>query len=218
MLEHPVPATEQLGLTRWFWRAQSNHLLITFIETHNVIVSSMISLVISFPITSIQEINQRGWQDRTKWSWSWSQWLQDSQVSLHPPLLLLVHARSNPVVHMLNVWLQNRLVRGRRDRSTLDLKISLLTSLTILWGNLSWTAFTEDLLLCSYTRYVCQLLQLFHHPRQMGDVVTHLPECFVRPGILFQLFMWPHLSLASEWARSILSTEDTLPEGSGTVR
>ena len=29
MLEHAVLATEQLGLTRWFWRVQSNHLLIT---------------------------------------------------------------------------------------------------------------------------------------------------------------------------------------------
>ena len=35
MLEHAVLATEQLGLTRWFWRVQSNNLLITFIETHN---------------------------------------------------------------------------------------------------------------------------------------------------------------------------------------
>ena len=58
-----------------------------------VIVSFMINLVISFPITSIQGINQRGWRDRP----TWSQWFQDSQVSLHLPLLLLVHARSNPV-------------------------------------------------------------------------------------------------------------------------
>ena len=132
-----------------------------------VILFSMINLAISFPITNIQEINQRG------------------QVSLHPPLLLLVHARSNPVVHMLDMWLQSRLVRGRRDRSTLDLKISFFSSLTILWGNLTWTAITEDLLMCSYTRYVCQLLQLFHHLRLDIDVVTHLTECFVEPGILF---------------------------------
>ena len=120
-------------------------------------------------------------EDRT----TWSQWFQDSEVSLHPPLLLLVHARSDPVVHMMDVWHQSRLVRGRRDRSTLDLKISLFSSLTILWGNLTWTAFTEDLLMCSYTRYVCQLLQLFYHLRLDVDVVTHLPECFVEPGILF---------------------------------
>ena len=122
----------------------------------------MINLVIFFPITSIQEINKRGWQDRT----AWSQWFQDSQVSLYPPLLLLVHARSNPVIHMLDVWLQSRLVRGRRKRSTLDLEIRFLFSRTILWGSLTWTAFTEDLLfMCPYTRYVCKLLQLFHHLR-----------------------------------------------------
>ena len=110
----------------------------------------MINLVIFFPITSIQEINQRGQQDRT----AWSQWFQDTQVSLQPHLLLVIHARSNPVAHMLDVWLQSRLVRGRRDRSTLDLKISFFSSLTILWGSLTWTALTEDLLMCSYTRYV----------------------------------------------------------------
>ena len=38
--------------------------------------------------------------------------------------------QSNPVVHILDVWLQSRLVRGRRDRSTLDLKMSLLSSPT----------------------------------------------------------------------------------------
>ena len=164
MLEHAVLSTEHSGLIRWFWRVQSNHLLITFIKTVKliiVIVFFVINLVISFPITSIQEINQRGWQDRT----TWSQCLQDSQVSLHPPLLLLVHARSNPVVYMLDVWLQSKVVRGRRDRSTLDLEISFFPSLTILLGSLTWTAFTEDLLMCPYTRYVCKLLQLFHHLR-----------------------------------------------------
>ena len=69
------------------------------------------------------------------------------------------------VVHMLDVWLQSRLVRGRRDWSTLDLEIGFLSSLTILWGSLTWTAFTEDLLMCPYTRYVCKLLRLFHHLR-----------------------------------------------------
>ena len=29
-----------------------------------------------------------------------------------------------------------------------------LSSLVILWGSLTWTGFTEDLLMCSYTRYV----------------------------------------------------------------
>ena len=53
------------------------------------------------------------------------------------------------VVHMLDVWLQSRLVRGRRDWSTLDLEIG----------------FTEYLLMCPYTRYVCKLLRLFHHLR-----------------------------------------------------
>ena len=66
---------------------------------------------------------------------------------------------------MLYVWLQSRLVRGRRDRSTLDLEINFFSSLTILWGSLTWTAFIEDLLMCPYTRYVCKLLQLFHHMR-----------------------------------------------------
>ena len=144
-----------------------------------VIVFSMINLLISFPITSIQEINQRG---------------QGSIITVVPRLrgqssstavAPRIHTRSNPVVHMLDVWLQSRLVRGRRVRSTLDLKISVFSFLTILWGNLTWTAFTEDLLMCSYTRYVCQLLQLFRHLRLDIDVVTHLPECFVEPGILF---------------------------------
>ena len=58
-----------------------------------------------------------------------------------------------------------RLVQGRRDRSILDLEINFFSSLTILWGSLTWTAFTEDLLMCPYTRYVCKLLQLFHHMR-----------------------------------------------------
>ena len=69
------------------------------------------------------------------------------------------------VVHMLDVWLQSRLVRGRRDWSTLDLEIGFLSSFTILWSSLTWTAFTEDLLMCPCTRYVCKLLQLFHHLR-----------------------------------------------------
>ena len=38
------------------------------------------------------------------------------------------------VVHMLDVWLQSRLVRGRRDCSTLDLEIGFLSSLTNLWA------------------------------------------------------------------------------------
>ena len=57
-------------------------------------------------------------------------------VFIHP-LFLLVYARSNPVVHMLDVWLQSRLVRGRRDRSALHLKISFFSYLTILWGSLT---------------------------------------------------------------------------------
>ena len=70
-----------------------------------------------------------------------------------------------PGIDMLDVWLQSRLVRGRRDRSTLDLEINLFSSLTILWGSLTWAAFTEDLLMCPYTRYVCKLIQLFHYMR-----------------------------------------------------
>ena len=32
--------------------------------------------------------------------------------------------------------------------------MSLLSSPTILWGSLTWTAFTEDILMCPYTNYV----------------------------------------------------------------
>ena len=117
----------------------------------------MINLVICFPIASIPEINLRGWQDIT----TWSQRFQDFQVSLHPPLLHLVLVQfvislvqSNPMDHMLDVWLQSRLVRGRRDRSIPDLEMGFLSSPTILWDSLTWTAFTEDLLMCPYTKYV----------------------------------------------------------------
>ena len=33
-------------------------------------------------------------------------------------------------------------------------KMYLLSSLTLLWGSLKWPAFTEDLLMCPYTKYV----------------------------------------------------------------
>ena len=56
-------------------------------------------------------------------------------------LLLLVHARRNLEVHMLDVWLQSRLVCGRRDRSTLDLEINFFSSLTIFVGQLDMDAF-----------------------------------------------------------------------------
>ena len=122
------------------------------------------------------------------------------------------------LVHMLDVWLQSRLVRWRWDRSTLDLEIGFLSSLTILWGSLTWTAFAEDLLMCLYTRYVCKLLQLFHHLRL--DVWRRHPFAwmFCRAWYFYQVFKGPHLSLDFEWTGSILSTADTLAEWSGTVR
>ena len=55
---------------------------------HSFILFLMINLVICFPIASIQKINQRVWQDMT----SSSQFQYFLQVSLHPPLLLLVQA------------------------------------------------------------------------------------------------------------------------------
>ena len=48
-------------------------------------------------------------------------------------------------------------------------------------------------------------------------VGTHLSECFVEPGILFQLSRWPHLSLAFEVAGEIVSSEDTVAGKSDTV-
>ena len=51
--------------------------------------------------------------------------------------------QSNPMNHMLDVWLRSRLVRGRRDRSTTDLEMSFLSFPTILWDSLTWTAFTN---------------------------------------------------------------------------
>ena len=42
-------------------------------------------------------------------------------------------------------------------------------------------------------------------------------ECFVEPGILFQLFRLPHLSFAFEGAGAILSKKDTVAEEITTV-
>ena len=64
---------------------------------------------------------------------------------------------------------------------------------------------------------ICKLLYMFHHTMLAVPVVTYLPECFVEPGIIFQLFRWPHLFLAFEGAGAILYTEDTVAEESGTV-
>ena len=51
--------------------------------------------------------------------------------------------QSNPMGHMLYVLLQSRLVRGRQDRSNPDLEMNFLSSPTILWSSLTWTAFTD---------------------------------------------------------------------------
>ena len=101
--------------------------------------------------------------------------IPDSQVSLHPPLLLLVHARSNPVVHMLDVWLQSRLVRGRRDRSTLDLEINFFSSLTIYYGNRQCNSKTSNITQ-SYLAICCNKLM---------NSTLHYEDCHIcsaQPG------------------------------------
>ena len=50
--------------------------------------------------------------------------------------------------------------------------MSFLSSPTILWGSLTWTSFTEALLMCPYTRYVNCSSNTAHHTR----LVTYLPE------------------------------------------
>ena len=87
--------------------------------------------------------------------------LSDHQLPVDQPARLLGQDNMIEVIPRL----RSRLVRGRRDRSTLDFEINFFSSLTILWGSLTLTAFTEDLLVCPYTRYVCELFQLFHHMR-----------------------------------------------------
>ena len=110
----------------------------------------------------------------------------------------------NPMVYMLDVWLQSGQVQGGRGRSTLDLKMCLLSSLTILWGQLEMAGVHRRLTNVS-VHPICKLFQLFHHLRLGVPAVTYLPKCFVEPGSLFQLLLrWPHLSLAFEGAGPIM--------------
>ena len=69
MLENALFAKEQLGLNDSEGSSPTIYSsLTTFIETVKLIifiVFFMSNLIICFPIASIQEINQRGWQDMT---------------------------------------------------------------------------------------------------------------------------------------------------------
>ena len=49
---------------------------------------------------------------------------------------------------------------------------------------------------------ICKLLQLFHHTRLDVPVITYLPECFVEPGILFQVAS-PFLCLWRSWCKPL---------------
>ena len=159
----------------------------------------MINLVICFPIASIQEIStSEVGRKRT----TWSQRFQDFQVNLsgHPCCysyrLVSWLAQSKPMVHMLDVWLQCRQVRGRCDRSTLDLENVLVVLSHHLVGQLEMAGVHRRFTNVS-VHQICKLLQLFHHTSLDVPVVTHLPRCFVESGIPLQLlFIWPHLSLA----------------------
>ena len=152
------------------------------------------------------DLNQRGWQDRT----TCSQWFQDFQISLsgHPCCssyrLVSSLAQSKPMVHMLDVWLQCRQVRGRCDRSTLDLENVLVILSHHLVGQLAMAGVPRRSTNVS-VHQLYKLLQLFHHTSLDIPVVTYLPKCFVEPGIPLQLlFLWPHFSLAFEGAGVII--------------
>ena len=202
----------QKNWTTRFWRVQSNHLLIAHhfhrkCRTHNF--NRVPHDQPSHLLPDRQhpgDLNQRGWQDRT----TWSQWFQDFQVSLsgHPCCssyrLVSWLAQSKPMVHMLDVWLQCRQVRGRCDRSTRDLENVLVILSHHLVGQLEMAGVHRRFTNVS-VHQICKLLQLFHHTSLDVPVVTYLPKCFVEPGIPLQLlFMWPHLSLAFEGAGVII--------------
>ena len=105
---------------------------------------------------------------------------------------------------MLDVWLQCRQVRGRCDRSTLDLGNVLVVLSHHLVGQLEMAGVHRRFTNVS-VHQLCKLLQLFHHTSLDVLVVTYLPKCFVEPGIPLQLlFMGPHLSLAFEGAGVII--------------
>ena len=136
------------------------------------------------------DLNQRGWQDRT----TWSQWFQDFQVSLsgHPCCssyrLVSSLAQSKPMVHMLDVWLQCRQVRGRCGRSTLDLENVLVVLSHHLVGQLEMAGVHRRFTNVS-VHQICQLLQLFHHTSLDVPVVTYLPNALWNLGFLSSCFL-----------------------------
>ena len=157
----------------------------------------MINLLICFPIASTQEINQTGWQDMI----TWSQWFRDfihlcCTSSSYRLVISLV--QSNPMGHMLDVG------------NELHVLSHHLVGQLYMYG--IHRRFTNV-----PVHQLCKLLQLFHHMSLDVPVVTYLPECFVEPGILFQLFKLPHLSFAFERAGAITFSEDTVAEESDTV-
>ena len=113
------------------------------------------------------------------------------------------------MVHMLDVWLQSKLVRGGRDWTGKLASCPLPPYCRATVSNRSFTNVS--------VHQICKLLQLFHHLRPEVPVVTYLPGWFVELGILFHLFRWPQLSLAFDGTAAILSSEDTVAEKSGTM-
>ena len=176
----------------------------------------MINLVICFPIASIQEINQRGQQDVT----TLSQWFQDFQVSLHPPLLLLVQVgqltcTKQPGGSHAGCVAAKQTGTGKARHVDSGLGNELIVFPHHLVGQLGMDGVHKRFTNVSIHQ-IFKLLQLFHHTMLDFPIVTYLPECVVESGILFQLFRWPHLPLAFKGAGAILFTEDTVAEESDT--
>ena len=117
----------------------------------------MINLVICFPIASIQEIStsevgRTGPHDHSGFR-TFRSVFQVTPVAPRTGWSAHLHKASRRFTCLMcgsNVDRYGKGVTGR----LWTWKMCLLSSLTILWGSLKWPAFTEDPLMCPYTKYV----------------------------------------------------------------
>ena len=196
MPEHVVLATEQLGLATRFWRVQSNHLLITHHFHQNCQTHYFHCVLHDQPGHLLPDRQHLGGQPERYAR-------NDHMITVVPGLpgqsyppcctsslyrLVISLVQSNPMGHMLDVWFQSRLVWGRRNSSTPDLKWAFVLSHHIV-GQLDMDGVHIRVTNVS-VHQICKLLNLFHHTSLDVPVVNHLFEYFVEPWILFQLFRW----------------------------